>query len=66
MARAALYALYMAVLPTEGDLVVACDNKGVVTRAADVLAGVTVGPRGAHADLWRALQREAQGRHITV
>ena len=46
VSRAELYALYMAVLHTEGDLEVVCDNKGVVLRAKDVLAGMRAGPRG--------------------
>ena len=66
VARAELYALYMAVLHTEGDLVVVSDNKGVVIRAKDVLAGLPVGPRGAHADLWKSFQRAAEGRTIGV
>ena len=38
----------------------------MVIRAKDVLAGLPVGPRGAHADLWKSLQRAAEGRTIGV
>ena len=64
--RAELYAVLRALRATKGPLEVVSACVGVVNSGNRYLRGKKVSPKAAHADLWRQLQCEAEGRGVTL